>query len=1852
MTRKRKEKKIKEPTENQMKQIGPPILIPNSNSKRDLPTFATGSLEIDTLVDRKDIFSLTCMLRAKGDKRLYSALALMRFSRDAQRVENDEAMRLRDETISLGGMHSLLALFHSKGATRELKVVVSLAVAYQLPSFVTSSTLPSACIGLKIVECLHFLFTTSNPVMSRGEEISVSEMRRASVMGVRVLYYHIVSSVPSKEEVAVDRPFFAVRRAHLHLQIVEIKPPEVSNEQYVLEMIVSLVILMARSCSESDDLDSSFVHLVGDICSIDIVYPITIRNGILETLVTWMQSQDADKIRCAVISLKQISCTDDRYTAGWLHSKIVNEDALMEIEKLSVSKTVTQDVRLAVAEILQNLCLAPHTRGTGAQTRYIDCLVSLLYGFDVSPSENVAFVAGSALLQLMKKSFFHIKADDAISLMVHGGAISQFVAMARSKERTKLRTMAVEAIQVLSEDNLKSRRTKFRLCEDGTAGALAHILKDNVEGELTATIDAEHDYRGFLAPNYDVELHLAIRALANIFERNVSPFQASSDPFADGDKDVLLKACYEIVEVGGLESLLYVATLPLDHYIYLVTEACRCLASISPFFLSSGAASRGYAGWSVLVCEALARVLSNASDFDDVEAAGLVWELKFEALRGIGALASYEPIKLIIIDKYLPTLFHVKVGRGSDVPSFVTGAANQVCTSIMGLGEVAFVQQSAANDPNVIGGLFCLQRSLLVQSMARAELHKAFGAIWGKPFQNIKDSRSYSGDEIRALDVFETLAFEVEGFDTRNIMMQQYHDVYEKTPSEGHVAVSSQAILSWRSSESETCNLLADHLYPLNSTEAERDWILPHRQFMRRTDSNPLSISAPDGLVSGRVQQLLDSCIPSRLIQEDVLPIYDLRPASPFDFRCLAMPQGRYFSFRREGELVSRLCDTNASLTESDNTYLTVGFTNSSFAGEFSETLIRTLYLCPLIRGISFKREDNWQSEMTQHRDEEERDEADMLAKLAGSLPPSVSSIIFDNTLNDYSFSELATILEAAGRQSTNKKVSESLLFVGQKKGSFHSIAVCNSPHLGADSWRKFFGLLGRSPEQLSSSYPLQSLKVLDLSGNNLGDLMSSLVLKLSLDKESGCSLERLDLSSNNIRQGSHVALVLCGYVNRYRHNSGAGIAMKDSWKTPLDYLNLGSNDLKSGELALEVTALLANNALSLKSLDLSNNGIVGQGSQFVEVLLASLMKNTCLRHLNLSENEFSLQCIDQMLEVLKCPDSDSSLAFLRFEKNEPPLTESQRESLNDFTSTSRTDILQRCIFDDMKEMLNGFVTMLQNDPPDGKGPSPIKGESSVSLSSLDTPSDDTSDTDESFGGNDGNGGSGSSNRPDGGESAGFDNTLGRHGITVLFSAPLVFTDADGNLRPFEKLDFETEKQLLSQSLKDSHRDIKLLFDNATYDRLLIAKARNCGCLHYSGHGHPSQTDLPFENGKGSPHWINVETLRRVVERRQGQPFKLVFVSACYSRLAGERFVDAGVPHVVCCRQDSEVKDAAAIAFTRQFYVCLALGHTVQESFEEGCNAVLCLPSLRNPTEEMQKFILLPEGGSHDISLFSEAGHAVNRPPLRYKSSRMSYRSSPAPPRYFTGREVDMYHVLNAVLSNPLVSVISKKDGIGRSSLVHGLCRYIKERIRTISCIDRIFYLSCKQSNSFSEVLHDLLRLRWNAEDGINWESIRYAVCKKFYKVKALLVIDQTELLENPNDRQDLIMFLSILFCEEVTEGVRVLRTGEKILGVASIGAGVPEVPYFLGPLNFKSTVILFSRFCYHLRTASDRRRFLERLVTDDSQGEIFPNDEGAPNRIRLLFPTLGNGIPSEIVNAAFSISPSELERLGNETAQ
>ena len=105
-----------------------------------------------------------------------------RLAREAERTSTKKSIELRDEIFSLGGMQALLALFRPQGGPRELQVTIALAVAYLLPSFVSSPL--SLAVQLEVIECLRFLFAES-PValVVRGEVISRSEMSHASAAG-------------------------------------------------------------------------------------------------------------------------------------------------------------------------------------------------------------------------------------------------------------------------------------------------------------------------------------------------------------------------------------------------------------------------------------------------------------------------------------------------------------------------------------------------------------------------------------------------------------------------------------------------------------------------------------------------------------------------------------------------------------------------------------------------------------------------------------------------------------------------------------------------------------------------------------------------------------------------------------------------------------------------------------------------------------------------------------------------------------------------------------------------------------------------------------------------------------------------------------------------------------------------------------------------------------------------------------------------------------------------------------------------------------------------------------------------------------------------------------------------------------------------------------------------------------------------------------------------------------------------------------------------------------------------------------------------------------------------------------
>ena len=430
--------------------------------------------------------------------------------------------------------------------------------------------------------------------------------------------------------------------------------------------------------------------------------------------------------------------------------------------------------------------------------------------------------------------------------------------------------------------------------------------------------------------------------------------------------------------------------------------------------------------------------------------------------------------------------------------------------------------------------------------------------------------------------------------------------------------------------------------------------------------------------------------------------------------------------------------------------------------------------------------------------------------------------------------------------------------------------------------------------------------------------------------------------------------------------------------------------------------------------------------------------------------------------------------------------------------------------------------------------------------------------------------------------------------ITVLFSAPLVYKESNGRLKTFRSLDFDTERDLIMNCLKEASRDIVLNFDTANYHRILAAMAKGCRCLHYSGHGHEKY--LPFEDEAGGPHWFEVDKIRNLMAGRNGgAPFRFVFVSACYSEEAGETFAAAGVPHVVCCRQTLEMKDTAAMAFTRQFYLALAVGHTVKESFEQGRKAVRASHDVTNGDTEVGKFLLLPADTNHDVPIFDA------KPTLRWHQApsirrnrkkalksdlamfnKMQEDPSTSPPQNFLGRHVDMYLVLNLILQKRLVS-ITGEEGMGRSSLACALCHYINERASTMSLIHHIFYVKARQTRKQSRVralvqklLKKLLDAHMidpeDAEAGpeVDTESLFDMICKRLREIKCLIVFDRTELIRDADETREFPMLLSSLFRE--TRHVRVLLTARESLGIPSIGGQV-EHHYELSPLTFGSTV-------------------------------------------------------------------------------
>ncbi|KAL3921410.1 MAG: hypothetical protein SGILL_002760 [Bacillariaceae sp.] len=301
--------------------------------------------------------------------------------------------------------------------------------------------------------------------------------------------------------------------------------------------------------------------------------------------------------------------------------------------------------------------------------------------------------------------------------------------------------------------------------------------------------------------------------------------------------------------------------------------------------------------------------------------------------------------------------------------------------------------------------------------------------------------------------------------------------------------------------------------------------------------------------------------------------------------------------------------------------------------------------------------------------------------------------------------------------------------------------------------------------------------------------------------------------------------------------------------------------------------------------------------------------------------------------------------------------------------------------------------------------------------------------------------------------------------LTVFQSAPLAYVHPNSRRKySFPLIDFDYESQLLTQSLGDTNRigtKVRVETEIATVDRLSSFFALGGRkVLHLSCHGHPEY--LLLENGYGSAHPLLTQDLKKFVSKAE---LDLVFVSACYSRSAGEAFIKAGVKHVVCCRQDSfNARDEAAVEFSKHFYRALACRKPLQEAFDLAKASVHISPQITNAKEESDKFLLFPEGVTksyHNVTIsFADRRFAASphiNDSLEAKKNGACNEVLKRQPDHFLGREEDLFHLLDALKGSDWVHIHGER-GSGKTTLVAAAVDYVSKRASSFMR-DRIYWV-------------------------------------------------------------------------------------------------------------------------------------------------------------------------------------------------
>ena len=482
--------------------------------------------------------------------------------------------------------------------------------------------------------------------------------------------------------------------------------------------------------------------------------------------------------------------------------------------------------------------------------------------------------------------------------------------------------------------------------------------------------------------------------------------------------------------------------------------------------------------------------------------------------------------------------------------------------------------------------------------------------------------------------------------------------------------------------------------------------------------------------------------------------------------------------------------------------------------------------------------------------------------------------------------------------------------------------------------------------------------------------------------------------------------------------------------------------------------------------------------------------------------------------------------------------------------------------------------------------------------------------------------------------------------LTVFQASPLACVRSDHQVSSIDAtLDLALEEQILVESLKDARTKVELVFETATPETLGSFLARGEGhVMHISCHGHRDY--LALDNGFGALHPVGVQDLHAWIQAG-GRNLDFVFVSACFSRSAGDAFVQAGVPHVVCCQDDSRLADNAAIEFTRAFYHALASGNLLDDAFEFARQQVMVatMVPFEDRHVEMQKFALLPVDTDHHVPVFTKS----LRPRLPRQRSLSQSRFIPLPPDVFEGRKLDVYKVLDA-LKNPHVIRVTGPPGIGKLSLVKSACFYHRrtsprEDLLWVPslltddgdalCVNLMEIYGLLKDMEVSEDLHDNLSYR------VSRQKLVYALQSK----RAVIVVN-TKNLPLPQANKKLCMFL-----EDLVQGAPHVR----VIVIHNSGDNIPvrkcpcrETDIVLEPLDLEATVTIFGIMCPHVwkkrhPAVSTAGQLYDLLLPQDDDRCFYRHRS---KRSHKIFKMLGEGNPEQIRQRAKNMTAKEYDKL------